>query len=723
MVRILAFLIPLVLLVAVGLAGDSDYKDPEWSAAEQGHWAYQPPKRAMPPRAGHPIDAFLDVDISNAGLKPNPEADARTLVRRVHFDLHGLPPTSEQAEAFVRDPSPQAYGKLIDDLLASPHYAERWARHWLDVVRFAESNGYELDGDRPHAWRYRDYVVQSFHADKPYDRFVFEQLAGDLLAETASGNPIATELRTAVGWLRCGPVHLVAGNVDPAETRQEVLTEMVGNLGAAVLGLTVACARCHDHKFDAISLGDYYRLEAYFAGTQFHDVSLADDEAKAGHKAAMTKYAVALTPITKAIRELEGQTRDALTKTRTSQLDEPTQAALAVEKGKRTAAQKKLVDAAGPTLKLLWDEVIAALPEATKEKRAKLVLARERIVAERPEPLSMIWSVKEQKSPVPTHVLLRGSLKRPGPIVPLMPVRATTSKPLPQKSRLDLAKELTRPDHPLTARVIVNRLWQHHFGRGLVSTPNDFGTRGGKPSHPALLDWLAVELVQPSEPNAVPWTLNRLHKLMMTSAAYKRTSTPNAEAMKLDPENKRLSRMNRRRLEAETLRDAALATAGTLNRKIGGPSVRVPLEPEVEELIFTEDEPSGLWQVTRDPAEHTRRSLYLYTKRNVRLPLFEAFDQPDSLGSCAMRDASIYAPQALILMNGKFIRDQAERFAANLVNEPREGQIAELYRRAFARKPTVPERDECLRFLAQPGSTLADLAIVVMNLNEFIYVD
>jgi len=722
MIRTAAATSLFLLAIAVVAAGDRDYVDPEWSAAERSHWAYQPPKRTRPPGGGHPIDAFLDAEFAKVGLKPNADADARTLLRRAVFDLHGLPPTPEQAESFLRDSSPQAYEKLLDELLASPHYAERWAQHWLDVVRFAESNGYEADGDRPHAWRYRDYVVESFHADKPYDRFVTEQLAGDILAETA--NPERSkELRTAVGWLRCGPVHLVSGNVDPAETRQEVRTEMVGNLGAAVLGLTVACARCHDHKFDAVSLGDYYRLEAYFAGTNFHDEPLADDAAIDQNGKLLTAHAVKLAPTVKAIRELEAPFREALTQSKMTRLDEPTRTAFAAEKGKRTQEQKRLVEAAGPTLKLLWDDVIAALPADVQVQRAKLVLERERIVAERPDPLPRIWSVKEQKTPVPTRVLLRGSLKRPGPTVPPMTVRVTALSPTAHKSRLDLAKELMRPDHPLTARVIVNRLWQYHFGRGLVNTPNDFGTRGDKPSHPALLDWLAVELVQPTDPNAVPWTSKRLHKLMMTSAAYKRSSKPNPDAAKADPENALLARMNRRRLEAESLRDAMLATAGTLNRKVGGPSVRVPLEPEVEELIFTEDEPSGLWPVTRDRSEHTRRSLYLYGKRNVRLPLFEAFDRPDSLGSCAMRGASIHAPQALILMNGPFARDQAERFAASCLDKSLDERIDELYRRALIRKPTDAERRECLHFLACPGNVLADLAIVVMNLNEFLYVD
>ena len=798
-----------VLLLAVGvIAAERSYKEPDLPPTAKEHWAFRSPQRPAVPTIANPqsqiknpIDSFILARLEKEGLKPSPEADKLTLLRRVTFDLHGLPPTPDEIDAFLKDTAPDAYEKVVDRLLASPHFGERWAQHWLDVVRFAESNGYEMDGERPHAWRYRDYVVRSFNADKPYDVFLTEQIAGDLLAK---GKPEkeAAELRVATGLHRCGPIHLVSGNVDPEETRQEKLIEMVNGFGAAVLGLTMACTRCHDHKFDPLTQGDYFRLQAFFTPTVYQDQEFATAEQKAAHKERTAAVTAKLAPIKKRIAEIEAPHHKRLDEEKRAKLPADMRAAVAVEKAKRTPEQKKLADAAAPLLKVTWDEVLDALPPAERAERAKLKGQQLKLEDDLPPPLPAAWALAEDDKPKPTFVLKRGDWQRKQSEISAGYVRVVTKADPAAKSRLDLAKWVTNPAHPLTARVIVNRLWQHHFGRGLVATPNDFGTRGEKPTHPELLDWLAAELVQPDRKKgarsstsplegevgetkssregggsnnpppattsgrddlplkgggvqqAKPWSLKRLHKLMVLSATYRQISDtrPSAAAAKLDPENKLLWRMNRRRLEGEAVRDAMLAAAGTLNRQTGGASVKVPLEPEVYDLLFTEDEPVGLWRVTPDPAQHTRRSLYLFAKRNVRQPLLEAFDQPDTLGSCAVRGVSTFAPQALILMNGPLAQEHSRRMAARLMatgTTPDEW-ITAAYRRALGRPPTADEAKTLAKFLDEqtkliranvaagkpvgdtPGladtadpvaaRALADLCLAVFNLNEFVYV-
>jgi hypothetical protein len=756
--------VAVVLLLAAGvIAAERPYQEPDLPPTAKEHWAFIAPKRGEVPVSRDPkgnawvrtpVDAFVLARLEKEGLKPSPEADKLTLLRRVTFDLHGLPPTPDEIDAFVKDTSPDAYEKVVDRLFASPHFGERWAQHWLDVVRFAESNGYEMDAERPHAWRYRDYVVNSLNADKPYDVFLTEQIAGDLLAK-GKPNKEAAELRVATGMHRCGPIHLVSGNVDPEETRQEKLIEMVNGFGAAVLGLTMACTRCHDHKFDPLTQGDYFRLQAFFTPTVYSDREFATAEQKKEHKERTAAVNAKLAPIKKRIAEIEAPHRRRLDEEKRAKLPADMRAAVAVDKAKRTPEQKKLADAAAPLLKVTWDEVLDALPSAERSERAKLKEQQLKLEDDLPPPPPAAWALAEDDKPKPTFVLKRGDWQRKQSEISAGYVRVVTKAEPTAKTRLDLAKWVTDPAHPLTARVIVNRLWQHHFGRGLVATPNDFGTRGEKPTHPELLDWLACELVNPAKPtDGRPWALKRLHKLMVLSATYRQASDtrPSAAAAKADPENKLLWRMNRRRLEGEAVRDAMLAAAGTLNRQTGGASVKVPLEPEVYDLLFTEDEPVGLWRVTSDQAQHTRRSLYLFAKRNVRQPLLEAFDQPDTLGSCAVRGVSTFAPQALILMNGPLAQEHSRRMAARLMatgTTPDEW-ITAAYRRALGRMPTADETKALTKFLAEqtkliranvaagkpvgdtPGladtadpvvaRALADLCLAVFNVNEFVYV-
>ncbi|MBM3982209.1 MAG: DUF1553 domain-containing protein [Planctomycetes bacterium] len=737
------------LLVALALVGRAPaqpkYTETPLKPADREHWAFVPPKRPPVPKGGaNPVDAFVRARLAKDGLAPAPPADKLTLIRRVTLDLTGLPPTSAEVDAFLKDDAPNAYEKVVERLLASPHFGERWATHWLDVVRFAESNGFEGDADRPHAWRYRDYVVKSFNDDKPYDRFVREQIAGDELA--GAGAKEKPDLLIATGVHRCGPVHVVSGNLDAEVLRQEVMTEMVNGVGAAFLGLTFACTRCHDHKFDPLSAGDYYRLQAFFAGTKYADVDFATQAERDARAKLVADITAKTLPLKKRIADIDAPARAKVSAAKRAALEPKYREALDTPADKRTAEQRTLAAHANTLVKVSWDEVLAALAPADRDARAALREQLHALEAKLPPPPAAAWAIQKTGPVAKTFVLLRGETKQKAlEVAPGFPrVLSAPGAPAP-KSRADLANWLTRPDHPLTARVIVNRLWQHHFGRGLVATPNDFGTRGARPTHPELLDWLACELV------ARDWSLKHLHRLMVTSETY-RQSARGDHGARADPGNALLWKMSRKRLEAEAVRDSILAAAGTLNRAVGGPSVKVPLEPEVYDLIFTEGEPDGLWPVTPDAAQHTRRSVYLFNKRNVRLPLLEALDQPDALNACAARPVSTFAPQALILMNSPFVHAQARALAINLAKETADPakQLDALYRRAVGRAPTADERAVAHDFLTEQAAdvrarlkakqpigidakelpagadlahvrALADLCAVLFNTHEFVY--
>ena len=744
---------PLALLaVLLSLAGrslaDEKYADPALTPKDRAHWSFVPPKRASPPRTqfptANPVDAFVRARLEKEGLKPAPRADRLALLRRAALDLTGLPPTPAEVDAFLKDDAPDAYEKLVEKLLASPHFGERWATHWLDVVRFAETNGFEADADRPHAWRYRDYVVKAFNDDKPYDRFLTEQLAGDELAgKDAKDKP---ELLIATGMHRCGPVHMVGGNLDADVLRQELLTEIVNGVGSAFLGLTFACTRCHDHKFDPLSAGDYYRLQAFFGAAKYVDVDFATADEKAARKKQADEIAARAAPLKKQIADLDAPVRARVAKEKRDGLDARYRDALDAPADKRTPEQRTLAAHANTLIKVSWDEVLAAMPAADLEKRTALRERLHALDAQMPPPPAAAWSIADGGA-AKTFVLRRGDAKQKTaeakPAFPRVLTKAGAAEP---KSRLELAKWMTQPEHPLTARVIVNRLWHYHFGRGIVGTPNDFGTRGELPTHPELLDWLACELVEKK------WSLKHIHRLIVTSETY-RQAAAGGHGAKVDPGNKLLWKMNRRRLEAEAIRDSVLTAAGTLNRQVGGPSVKIPLEPEVYALLFTEGEPDGLWPVTPDARQHTRRSVYLFSKRNVRHPLLETFDQPDTLNSCAERPVSTFAPQALILMNSPFVHAQARALAIELTNGAGDAnaRLDALFRRTVGREPSADERKLATEFLKEQAETvrlrvkakqpigidpaalpkgadaaqvraLADLCVVVFNMHEFVYV-
>jgi hypothetical protein len=730
------------------------------------YWAFRKPVRPILPSVKNsawvknPIDAFVLARLEAKGLSPSPPADKRTLLRRVTFDLTGLPPTPEEIRAFVADNAADAYEKVVRRLLDSPAYGERWAQHWLDVVRFGETNGFELDQEREQAWRYRDSVVNSLNADKPYDRFLIEQIAGDEV------DPDSFEMRLATGFLRAGPQHVVAGNQGAAINRQEWLTEVMFGVGNGILGLTVGCARCHNHKFDPIPQTDYFRLQAFFAAADNSDFKRPTKEQEEAYEAAVKAHKDKLKPIQDAIKSIEKPYEDRLKAEKRARLEAQFANALAKDDKQRTEEEKRLAKDAQRMLSINWDELVTALSPEDKAKRAALRQQMHKINLYEPEALPKALAVADVIKPTPAmHILKGGDPHRegaevqPGFLIALEDLPAAEIKPTANSTgrRLALARWLTQPDHPLTARVMMNRLWHHHFGRGIVATPNDFGRNGQQPTHPELLDWLATEFATPRSGKS--WSLKQMHALMVLSNTYQQAYVADAAKEKLDPDNKLLWRMNRQRLDAEALRDAVLAVNGTLTEQMGGPSIRVPLEPEVYDQIFTEYEPDNLWPVHPDPRQHRRRSLYLVRKRNVRLPMLVAFDAPDLMSSCGARSVSVHALQSLTLMNSEFMLEQSKALAGRLFNDTaqvktgREGReakmIARLYELALGRQPKPAEVQATRAFLKEQATLLhgriargekvavindapksvdaamvaawVDLSLATMNLNEFLY--
>jgi hypothetical protein len=680
---------------------------------DRSHWAFRTPVQAELPAVQDPdwcrnaIDRFILADLESAGLSPSPEASRRTLIRRLSFDLRGLPPTPQEVDAFLSDESPDAYERLAERMLESPAYGQHWAQYWLDLARYAETDGFEHDKLRPEAWRYRDWVIKALNQDMGYDEFLRLQLAGD---ESGSDNP---DDLIATGFLLCGP-DMPDINLK-SERSHMVLNEMTSTIGAAVLGLQIGCAQCHDHKYDPVSQADFYRLRAVFAN---------------------------------------------------------------VDLFKKHPAGRVL-----------------------QESDAK---------------------------PPKSHLMIRGDFDRPGPELEAAFPRITNPMnqqiPPPEEEakttgrRTALARWLTRPEHPLSARVMVNRIWQHHFIRPLVGTPSDYGLMGEAPTHEALLDFLAVDFIRQG------WSMKSMHLAMVTSATYRQVTGPRqadkplaevppegdgtsgipdvdsgdnsggdsggdtegdtaasrapalreevgqAQArqeqarqeasrqlqsrqwqsrLEIDPENELFSRMHRRRLTGEATRDAMLAVADRLNPKTGGRGVMAPLP---EELLGTIREDH--WSVDEDPDEHRRRSIYLFARRNLRYPLFEVFDRPDALASCPRRDRSITATQALTMLNGAFSLDAARHLAGFVLdragNDPQ--ALVELaFHRALSRPPSAEELQGGVEFLRQQaaqlstaqravealalplpehdaadpfmGAALTDLCLALLNLNEFVYID
>jgi hypothetical protein len=628
------------LLAAEPVADVPVLQEPPITDYDRQHWSYAPLVRSELPAVRNkawirnPIDRFILARLEQEGLTPLPSADAATLIRRISFDLTGLPPTPEDVAAFsqsaIRNPQ-SAIETLVDRLLASPHYGERYAQHWLDLARFAETDGFEHDNVRPQAWKYRDWVIEALNRDIPYDEFLRLQIAGDVLVPGDDAAAVAT------GFLLCGP-DMPDINLQE-ERRHVVLNEMTSTVGAALLGMQVGCAQCHNHKYDPLSQADFYRLRAVFETAELFK------HPKEGRVLQPAK-------------------------------DPPKASFLMVRGDFRRPGAK--VEPAFPRVANSWNTQINSQNEEAGGRRAAL------------------------------------------------------------------ARWLTRADHPLVTRVIVNRLWQYHFGRGLVRTPSDFGQMGETPTHPELVDWLATELPRRG------WSLKQMHRLLLTSATYQQASRPQSpdwtpeqtraarecwtRSLEVDPANRLLAHMHRLRLDGESIRDAMLVSADRLSTRRGGPGVMPPLPSELLSTLLKKQ-----WEVSPDEEDHRRRSVYLFVRRNLRYPLFDVFDRPDTNASCPVRNRSTTAPQALWQLNSEFSLAAARDLAAYLTKageDPR-GQLRLAYQRTLCRAATDAELARGLEFLAvqaqrieadksikRPAAeALAHCCLALFNLNEFVYLD
>lgn len=601
--------------------------EPPITPADRDHWSFSPlvrpdipainvakPASEMESWPRNPIDNFILAKLQDNGLAPMPSTDRPTLIRRLSFDLIGLPPTPEEVEAFVSDPRPDAFERLVDRLLSSTRYGERWGQHWLDLARFAETDGFEHDKLRPDAWKYRDWVIDALNNDLPYDQFVLAQLAGD---EPPQDNRIAT------GFLTCGP-DMPDINLQE-ERRHSFLNDMTSTVGSVFLGLQIGCAQCHDHKFDPVSQLDFYRMRAFF------------DRAFS------------------------------FTKNKTLELP----------RGNGKSFKSHL-----------------------------MIRGDFRRVGESVEPAFLRISNAQDRTPT----IAEGNPGR----------------------RTQLARWITQPENPLTTRVLANRLWHYHFGKGLCDSPSDFGITGDMPIHLKLLDWLATEIPRQD------WSLKAMHRLIVTSSTWRQISRLAEDAsvtqrehwsrtLETDPQNQLYSRGRRRRLEGEAIRDALLAISGQLNQYQRGPGIRPPLPPELIRSLLRNQ-----WPVHPDVKQHTRRSIYLFVRRNLRYPLFEAFDKPDTNASCPRRNTSTIAPQALMLMNSELAITAANLLASRIQRDcgsSPDRQIDRLYKLAFSRPPRALEHQALAARLSSAASadheglSLADLCLVMLNLNEFIYLD
>lgn len=601
-------------------AGESPITD-----AEREHWAFSPLIRPELPGIDNDpliwnwprnsIDQFVMSRLFEQGLAPMPPADRVTLIRRLSFDLTGLPPTIDEIDAFVSDSSPDAYERLVDRFLASPAYGERWAQHWLDLARFAETDGFEHDKVRSEAWKYRDWVIQALNDDTPFDRFVQLQLAAD---------EISPEHQVATGFLTCGPDMPDINLQD--ERRHSFLNDMTATVGSVFLGLQIGCAQCHDHKFEPLSQFDFYRLRAFF----------------------------------------------------------------------------------DPAFPVLTKNTTVPLP--TKNNLTTT-----------------------------SHLMIRGDFRRKGEAVEPAFVRISNAvndqpgvKEDRRNLRSELARWLTRPDHPLTTRTLVNRLWHYHFGVGLSESPSDLGLGGDEPEHLELLDWLATELPRRG------WSLKEMHRLIVSSATWRQISRlPEgdadlnlmwSQALKIDPNNRLLSRGHRRRLEGEAIRDAMLFASDDLSQRRGGPGIRPPLPDELVRTLLRNQ-----WPVSENSADFSRRSVYLFVRRNLRYPLFDVFDKPDTNASCPRRNESTIAPQALMLLNSQLSLEAATALANAGMRETGSdvGQrVDEVFRRAVARRPNAAERAVLIGSIRQAVASgaseqdaLVDVCLAVFNMNEFVYLD
>jgi hypothetical protein len=618
---------------------------------DRSHWAFRPVQRPAAPVVKdtdwvrNPIDAFILAGLEARGLRPDPPAAKHELLRRLNYDLTGLPPTPQEVEAFLSDKSPNAYEHLLDRLLQSPRYGEKWARFWLDLVRYADTNSYERDNPKPNVWRYRDWVVRAFNQDKPYDRFIKEQLAGDELPGADADSVIAT------GFYRLGIWDDEPS--DAVQARYDGLDDIVTTTGQAFLGLTIDCARCHDHKIDPILQKDYYSLLAFFHNINHYRNGGPTDEV------LLVTGADGRQSFKYLAREL---------------------------KGKKPRSDLAL-----------------CVTEAGRHAPDTFVLLRGN------------HGVRGEKVQASFPVVLGGA----SPMIPAPPPQARTTG-----RRAALAAWIADPKNPLTARVMVNRIWQQHFGRGIVRTPSDFGYQGARPTHPELLDWLAAEFVEGG------WSLKHIHRLILTSNAYRMSSLADAKTLTADPTNDLFWRFDMRRLTGEEIRDSILAVTGSLNPKMHGPGV-YPAIPK--EVLAGQSMPGRGWEKS-PPAEQNRRSVYVHVKRSLLLPILEAFDLPETDRSAPTRFSTTQPTQALGMINGNFLNQQAAALARRIRREADVDLTSQVRLALYLATGRPPNTEEVRRGVglvealrdhdgASPDHALNYFCLMVLNLNEFIYLD
>lgn len=635
------------------------------------HWAFEPPKSVTPPEVKKtkwvqsPVDQFILARLKTVKLRPAAPADKTSLLRRVTFDLIGLPPTPTEVDDFLADRSTNAFAKVVERLLASPHYGERWGRHWLDVARYADSNGQDENKVMSHAWRYRDWVINAFNHDKPFDQFIREQLAGDLLPAGSSERETFDQW-TATGFLVLGPKMLA--EQDKPKLVMDVVDEQIDVVSRAFLGLTVSCSRCHDHKFDPIPARDYYAMAGIFKSTK-----------TMGDLAFVSKWNERLIA---------------------------------------TAAEKGPFDAWVKRTNELGRAVTATTNDPVRLEQLKAELASLKTNAPPAPPIAL---AVEEAAPVDLPVHIRGSHLNlakdtvPRGFVPVLNRFTPPAVPKKQSGRLQLAEWLTHPGHPLTSRVIVNRIWQAQFGEGLVRTPDNFGLRGEAPTHPELLDWLAREFVRGG------WSVKQLHRLILNSSTYQMSTAYSEKSASIDPENRLLWRMNRRRLEAEWLRDGLLAVSGQLDRTIGGSLVNWP------NAEYTPGDNVS--------ATSRRRAVYLPVVRDRVYDLFTIFDFANPSVGVSKRTPTVVSHQALFFMNSPLVKEQSKQLARSLEGADESAKVYDLYRRVLSRPPARSEQKRALAYLTAARARLSEksaerdleawssLVQALFASNEFLYLD
>jgi len=743
--------------------------------ADRKFWSFQPIARPAIPQPGNtarvrtPIDAFILAGLRGQGLDFAPEAEKRSLLRRVTFDLTGLPPTPEEVDAFLADSAPDAYEKVVDRLLASPAYGERWARHWLDVAGYADSNGFaEVDSPRPNAWHYRDYVIRSLNTDKPWNEFIVEQLAGDELAgvtheetQEAVLDPQRRDNLIATGFLRMAPDGTGDEVPDAKLARNQVIAEEIKVVSSSLLGLTVACAQCHDHRYDPIPQADYYRFRAIFEpafaweawrppAQREYSLYNPEDRTKAEEieKQAKAIDAEATAMSVKFLNEIFEKEVLKLPEPER----EPYRAARALPEKDRSEEQKALINKYPSALALYsLDLYDGELQKKVTDKTAEATKLRET-----KPPEGKIMAITELKGQVPvTRLFHRGDHDQPKEtltpgelsvlaqpaIEPFIPAALATGS---SGRRLAYAKWLTSGNHPLVARVLVNRFWLHHFGRGIVNTPGDFGALGEKPSHPELLDWLAGEFM------AGGWKLKPLHKLMLLSTTYRQASRNDA-AEPIDPDGRLYARYNMQRVDAEALRDSMIAASGALNGTSFGPPIAIARDTGGRVVVGQEqkDANGDVVKVASLGAEDFRRSVYLQVRRKTPVTVLETFDAPSMLPNCEIRNSTTVTPQSLLLMNDTFVLQASKLLAERLRKESpgdARAQLIRAWRILFSEEPQETELLRSLAYVAEqteslrtyyaktppvkdapladpPLDALASLCQVLLSSNRFLYLE